>query len=81
MYRNNQGFGVETVVDLLPRPLTDVSMFSGRKGRMLYLKKKRCTPMSQRRRMAIAEIWPSAGVFLISLAHLITCLAAGVGGV
>lgn len=46
---------------------------------MLYLEKKRCKPMSQRRGMEIAEIWPSAGVCLISLAHLITCLAAGVG--
>lgn len=30
--------------------------------------------------MEIAEIWPTAAVCLISLAHLITCFAAGVGG-
>lgn len=50
------------------------------KGRLLYLEKKRCKPMPQKRGMQIAKIWPPAGVSIISVAPLIMCLAAGVGG-
>lgn len=59
MYRKKRIYGVMTIVFcfvlvfFVPRPLRTYACFLGDgkrgKGRMLYLEKKRCKPMSQRR--------------------------------